>query len=116
MAPEYAKKPQNNACAGQNRKANGDTADTYTDRVMAVNIEGLCRPEHDHREEVGTRNEGDNKRKDKGAGSLLEATGEHWVFGTLDFPDNKRNDEGGTDEERSQNMRGGPWVLHDRSA
>lgn len=61
MATKDAKEPQNNTGATHDPKADGKAADTDIDWVMAVNVECLCRPKHEHREEIGTRDKCNDK-------------------------------------------------------
>lgn len=58
---EYRKKPENNASAYENGESNGHAANSDTNGVMAIDVEGLRRPEQEDGEEVGTGDESDNK-------------------------------------------------------
>ena len=50
---------------------------------MAIDIESLGRPEHNDGEEVRSGDRGNDKGKDQGARSLLDAAGEHGELGEL---------------------------------
>lgn len=45
----------------QNGKPNWDTANSYANGIMSVNVESLRRPKHDDGEEVGSRDEGNDQ-------------------------------------------------------
>ena len=65
---------------------------------MTIDVECLRRPEHDDGEEIGTRNERDNKRQSEDAWLLLEARREHGEFRALHLPDSKGDKECDTQE------------------
>ena len=54
VASEDAEKPENNAGACKDGEADGNTSNTHLDWVVAVDVEGLSRPEHDDRKEIGS--------------------------------------------------------------
>ncbi len=87
MAAEDAEEPEDYARACEDRKANGDAADTDADGVVAVDVEGLSGPEHNHTEEVGATYESDDEGEGEDAWFLLEARRKHRVFRAVDFPD-----------------------------
>ena len=62
MTPEHAQEPQDDASTSQNSEANGNATDADTNGVMSVDVESLRRPEHEDREEIGPRDEGDHER------------------------------------------------------
>lgn len=78
---------------------------------MAVDVKRLCRPEHDDGEKVSTRDECDDQRQAKSARLLLQPTWEDRVFGAVDFPKAKGNQEGEAEDERYKDMGGCPVVL-----
>ena len=93
VAAEDAKEPEHDAGTGQDAEADGDTADADAGGVVAVDVEGLCGPEHDDGEEVGAGDEGNDQRQGQNARLLLQAGRKHGEFGKLDFPDGEE-DEG----------------------
>ena len=64
MTSEDTQKPQNDEGASKNTKANGNTSDANSDRVLTVDILGLRWPEQEDREEVGAGDEGNDERED----------------------------------------------------
>ena len=54
---------------------------------MTIHIESLSRPEHDDREEVGARDEGDDECESKNPGCLLQAGREHRILCTINLPE-----------------------------
>lgn len=111
MASENAEKPQDHDGTSQDAEANGKTPDTDAGRVMAVHVESLRGPEHDDREEVGARDEGDDQGQGQNARFLLQARWEHGKFGPLDFPNGKGDAECSSEEERDEDVSRGPLVL-----
>lgn len=71
VSTEHTQQHKHNTSTGQNTKTDGKTADADINGVMAVDIERLRRPEHNHREEISTRDEGDHERQTKSARFLL---------------------------------------------
>ena len=53
--------PKDYASAREDRKADRDTTNTNPNRIVAVDIEGLCGPEHYDGEEIGAGDEGDHQ-------------------------------------------------------
>jgi hypothetical protein len=79
---------------------------------MAIHVEGLSRPEHDHREEVCARDKGDDESEGEDSRLLLEAAWKHGPFGPLDFPDREGDEEQNTAEDDwDEDVSGGPLVL-----
>lgn len=58
---EDGEQPKNDAGPDENGKADGHSAESDAEWVVAVNVEGLGGPEEQHREEIGTRDKGDYK-------------------------------------------------------
>ena len=79
---------------------------------MTVNIERLCRPKHEVAEEVGTRDEGDEKGESKNPRGLSEPLWEHGVLRAVRFPEEESYDEDSTEDEWGKNMGRVPGVLH----
>lgn len=104
MTSENAEEPEHNDGTSQDAEANWNTTDTDTGGIMAVDVESLCWPEHDDREEIGAGDEGDDQGQRKNARFLLQARWEHGEFGTLDFPDGESDAECGSEEEGNENM------------
>lgn len=75
---------------------------------MAVDIKRLGGPEEENGEEVGTGDEGDDKRQGEDPWVLLETRGEHGVFGTLHLPDHEGNEEKCTEKEGDEGVCGFP--------
>ena len=71
MSTEDRQKPQNNASTGENGKADWDASNADTNGILAINIEGLRRPEEDHGKEIGTANKSDDQGKKQDARCLL---------------------------------------------
>lgn len=71
MATENRQEPEYETCTGQNAKSYWQSANAYTDRIVAVDVECLRRPEHDDREEVRSRDGGDDKSQGENARGLL---------------------------------------------
>lgn len=111
MSFEHAKQPQNHNSPHQNTQAYGKPSESHSNWVMAVDIKCLGGPEEENREEVGARDEGDDKRQSKDPWVLLEAGGKHGVSGTFDLPDHKRDDEKRSEEEWYEYVCGLPCVL-----
>jgi hypothetical protein len=59
VASEDAEEPEHDDGTGKDAKADGETTNADANGVMAVDVEGLCWPEHDDREKVGAGDEGD---------------------------------------------------------
>jgi hypothetical protein len=111
MTSENAKKPENDDGTSQDAEADGNTTDTDTGGIMAVDVESLCWPEHDHGKEVGAGDKGDDQGQSQNARFLLEARWEHGEFGAFNFPDGKGNTECGSEEQGDEDVSGGPFVL-----
>ena len=111
MAAEDAEEPEHDNGTSQDTEANGDTTDTDAGGVMTIDIEGLCGPEHDDGEEVGTGNEGDDQSQCEDARFLLQARWEHGELSALDFPDCKGDQERGSEEKGNEDVSGGPFIL-----
>jgi hypothetical protein len=111
VTSENAEEPEDNDGTGQNAEADGNTTDTHTGGIVAVDVESLCWPEHDDGKEVGAGDKGDDECQSQNARFLLEASGEHGEFGTLNFPDGKGNTERGSEKQGNEDVDGGPFVL-----
>jgi hypothetical protein len=105
------KTDKDNTGTRQDGETDGNTADTDTDRVMSVDVESLGRPEHEDREEVGSRDEGDDQGQDQSSRSLVQAPGEHGKLGELGLPNAESDDEDNTDDERRDNVSRTPFIL-----
>ncbi len=82
-----AQEPQDDAGAGHDAKAEGEAADADANGIMAVDIEGLRRPEHQSAEEVGTGDKCDDQGQGKDSRFSLQAGREHRIPGAIGFPD-----------------------------
>lgn len=71
VAPEDTEEPENDTCSGQNGEADGNSTDTDANRVMAVDVKSLGRPEHKDGEEVGPRDKCDHQSQGKNTRFLL---------------------------------------------
>lgn len=71
MTPEHAEQPKHNKSACQDTESYGQTSDSNTNRVMAVDVKRLRGPEEQHGEKVGSGDEGDDKREDEDPRVLL---------------------------------------------
>jgi hypothetical protein len=111
VASENAEEPEYDDSTSKDTKTDGDTTDANANRVMTVDVEGLCGPEHDDREEVGTGDEGDDQSQGQDARFLLKTRGEHGIFGTLYFPDGEGDAECSSEEEGDKNVGRSPFVL-----
>lgn len=78
---------------------------------MAVDVEGLCGPEQQNREEVGTRDEGDDEGESQDTGLFPEARWEHWEFGTVDLPEAEGNQQDRSKNEWHKGVSRVPWIL-----
>lgn len=116
MAAENAEEPKHDDGPGQNAEGDGETTDTDAGGIMAVDVEGLSRPEHDDREEVGAGDEGDDQSQGQDARILLQASWEHGEFGTFDFPDAQDNESCSAKEKGNEDMGRGPFVLFEELA
>ena len=111
MTSENAEKPEHNACASKNAKTDWDSTNTNTSGVVPIDVECLCGPEHDDREEVGAANRSDDQRESKNSGLLLETRRKHWELRTLDLPDGKSDQEGCTEQQWYEDVSRFPGVL-----
>ena len=78
---------------------------------MTINVERLRRPEHEDREEVGSRDERNNKCQPKNPGLLTKSLGEHGMFGSVSFPEDKGDEESDTQDQGREHVCAGPLVL-----
>ena len=70
-----------------------------------VYVVDLSRPEQEHIEEVGTRQEGDEESDDHSqARGAEDSWRNHGVSGEFCLPDEEGNDENDTDAERHENV------------
>ena len=130
MTAEHGKKPENDARSSENRESDGNTADADPNRVVAVDVECLCgchtnisvtlsnfsreaklTPEHDDREEVGSRDEGDDEREAQDARILSQTLGKHRILRPERFPEEEADQHGGSENERDEHMCASPAVL-----
>ena len=98
MASKNTEKPKNDESASQDTKANWQTSDSDTNRVLTIDVECLCGPEKQDGEEVGSRDEGDDQRQDEDARILFETSGKHGKLGEFPFPDEEGCDQAHSDE------------------
>lgn len=103
-AAEQAQQPQHHAGTRQDTEADRQPSQADSDRVMAVRVVRLRRPEHDEGEEVGAGNEGDDKRQGQGTRGLLQPTGKHGEPGELDLPHDKGDDERDPEEKGNEHV------------
>lgn len=89
MSTEDTEKYQHDAGSPQDTETNWYTANTDIYRIVSIDIEGLCGPEHEHGEEVCARNKRDDERETESPRLLLQASWEDGVFGAIDFPKGK---------------------------
>ena len=111
MSAEDAEKPQHDARASKDAEANRDAANSNTNGVMAVDVEGLSRPEHEDREEVSTGDEGDDERKTQNARLVSQALGEHGMLCAIGLPKDERDDEHSAKDERNECVSRMPRIL-----
>lgn len=104
MAFEDREEPEYDTRACEDTEANRKSPDADLNRIMAVDVEGLSGPEHDHGEEVGSRYEGDYQGQGKSARSLLQPTWEHGVFRSIHLPEHKGHEEGESNEKWSEDV------------
>ena len=78
---------------------------------MAVHVEGFCGPEHDDRKEIRAGDEGDHESQTQGTRLLLQPCRENRVFGTVNFPEGKGDEQKEANDQRGQNVSGGPGIL-----
>jgi hypothetical protein len=71
---------------------------------MSVNIECLRGPEHQYREEVRSRDEGDDERQAEDAGLLSQSLWEHGMFRAPALPNNERNNQDHAQDERRKDV------------
>jgi hypothetical protein len=104
MTLKDTKEPQGYASASQDAKGDGKASDANLDRVVAVDIERLCRPEHDDRDEIGTGNKRDDKGENQDARFLLQSRWEDGVLSPINFPKNKANEDEESNDERNEDV------------
>ena len=95
-AAEDREEPEHDTGTCEDGEADGETAESDANGVVAVDVEGLRGPEEEDGEEVGARDEGDDERQGEDAGVLLQARWEHGVLRTVDLPDAEASKEGGS--------------------
>ena len=78
---------------------------------MTINVERLRRPEHEDREEVGSRDKRNDECQPKNPGLLTKSLGEHGMFGSVSFPEDKGDEESDTQDQGREHVRAGPLVL-----
>lgn len=78
---------------------------------MAIDVESFCGPEHDHREEIGPGDEGDEQRKAKSTRLLFDARGEDRVLGAIRFPETEGDQQNNAKDQRDEYMGTRPWIL-----
>lgn len=60
MSPEHTQQPEDDTSASEDAKSNWNTAHADSYGIVAVDVEALGGPEHQHGEEVGAGDEGDD--------------------------------------------------------
>ena len=93
VAAEDRQQPENDAGTCQDREANWETTNTNANGIVAINVEGLSRPEHDDGEEVGAGDEGDDQSQGENSRFLLQTRWEHGEFGEFDLPDREGDEK-----------------------
>lgn len=78
---------------------------------MAVNVERLRWPKHEDREEVGSGNKSNDEGQTKNPGLLAKTLGEHGMFGSVSFPEDKGDKERDTQDQGREYVCAGPLVL-----
>jgi hypothetical protein len=71
---------------------------------VSIDIEGLHGSEEEDGEEIGARDEGDNKRQGQGPRVLLESGWEGGIFRAVYFLDAKANEHQGFEKEWDEDM------------
>lgn len=111
VAPEHAQKPQDNKSTDQDAKSDWKTTNTTSDRVMAIHIVRLSRPEEDDGEKIGSGDEGDDERHGQDPWVLPETAWEHRIFGTPQFPGHECNEQENPEERRGEHVCRVPFIL-----
>lgn len=112
VSTEDREQPQHDTGSGQNTETDGNSSDTNSNGVMPVHVEGLCWPEHDDREEIGTRDGSDEQSKAESFGLSLHACWKHGILGKFCFPNGEGNEkEYRTDDQGSNDMGRVPGIL-----
>ena len=78
---------------------------------MSVDIERLCGPEHQDREEIGTGNECNDESQAQRPGFLLQPCWKDRVLGAIDLPKGKCDQQEETNEQWREDMCRGPGIL-----
>ena len=111
VSSEHTQQDQHNTSTSQDTESNRKTANTDINGVMTVNIERLSRPEHEHREEVGSGDESDDQSQTQGSRLLLQACGEDGVFSAVYLPETKGSEQEEAKDQRGKDVSGAPGVL-----
>ena len=111
MASEDGEEPENDACTCEDGETDGHAAKTYTNWIVAVDIEGLSGPEEEDREEVCAGNEGDDQGESEDARIFLQSVREHGPFCTINFPEGESDEEGSSKEKGGEGVDGFPGIL-----
>ena len=61
MSLKQTQQPKNDASSCQDSKADRKTPNSDSDGVVSVDVKRLGRPEHQHGEEIGAGDEGDDE-------------------------------------------------------
>lgn len=109
--PQQTQQPQNNTGTAQNAQTDGQTAQSDSHGIVVIDVEGLGGPEHDDGEEVGAGDEGDDERQSQRARFLLQPRREDGVFGAVDLPETKGNQEDCTENQWDEDMGSRPFIL-----
>lgn len=86
---EGTEQEKHNHSSSHNAEPYGYSSNPDTNRVVAVYVERLRRPEEEDGNEVGPGDEGDYECHKKNARGLLQACRKHGEFGEFCFPDCK---------------------------
>ena len=108
---EDGQEPEDDTSACEDGETDWQTADTDTDWVVAVDVEGLGGPEEEDGEEVCARDECDDECQGEDSRVFLKAGGEHRVFCAIYFPKAEGDQEDRSDKEWDKSVSGFPGIL-----
>ena len=111
MAPEHAQKPQDHKSTDQDAESDWKPTNTTSDRIMAVHIVRLSRPEEDDGEKIGSGDEGDDERHGQDPWVLPETAWEHGIFGAPQFPGHECYEQENPEERRGEHVCRVPFIL-----
>ena len=111
MASKNRQQHQHDNSTCQNAESNRKSSEAHADRVVSIHVERLGRPEHEDGEEIGARDEGDDKCESEDARLLAQTLGEHGVLCTVYFPKDEGYEQNCTEDKRHEHVGGAPFVL-----